>query len=111
MRINFAERGGRRRQAGACQGDQQSYAEFSPTDDKGFYLGLVLLLHLLAEERGGGLRELYLCFGRDPYAVALEHDDRAGDVARGDDRVDDRGGMIEPLYRLYLVDRARMRAV
>ena len=39
---NFVERGGGRRQAGACQVRQQSYTEFSATDDKGFYLKLVL---------------------------------------------------------------------
>ncbi|MBQ6337445.1 MAG: hypothetical protein IJI50_09470, partial [Ruminococcus sp.] len=39
---NFVERGGGRRQAGACQVRQQSYTEFSATDVKGFYLKLVL---------------------------------------------------------------------
>ena len=38
---NFVERGGGRRQAGACQVRQQSYTEFSATDVKGFYLKLV----------------------------------------------------------------------
>ena len=33
---NFAERGGGRRQAGACQDRQQSYAEFYAIDVKGF---------------------------------------------------------------------------
>jgi hypothetical protein len=36
LAINFAERGERRRQAAACQGAQQSYAEFTAIDDKGF---------------------------------------------------------------------------
>ena len=39
---NIAERGGGRRQADACQARQQSYARFSATDVKGFYLNLVL---------------------------------------------------------------------
>ena len=38
---NIAERGGGRRQADACQARQQSYARFSATDVKGFYLNLV----------------------------------------------------------------------
>ncbi|MBQ9472066.1 MAG: hypothetical protein IJU73_02850, partial [Ruminococcus sp.] len=39
---NFAEQGGDRRQAGACQDRQRSYAEFNAIDVKGVYLKLVL---------------------------------------------------------------------
>jgi len=38
---NFAEQGGGRRKAGALQGQQRSYAEFTATDVKGFYWILV----------------------------------------------------------------------
>ena len=42
---NFAEQGGGRRKAGALQGQQRSYAEFTAIDVKGFYWILVLSLH------------------------------------------------------------------
>ena len=44
---NCAERGGGRRQAGACQARQQSYAQFFAIDIKGFYLKIVLIAALL----------------------------------------------------------------
>ncbi|MBQ6335729.1 MAG: hypothetical protein IJI50_00700, partial [Ruminococcus sp.] len=48
---NFVERGGGRRQAGACQVRQQSYTEFSATDVKGFYLKLVsVFCHYFAKQ-------------------------------------------------------------
>ena len=40
---NCAEQGVGRRKADALQGQQRSYAEFYATDDKGFYLIIVLL--------------------------------------------------------------------
>ena len=44
---NCAEQGGGRRKADALQGRQRSYAEFYATDDKGFYLIIVLLFRIM----------------------------------------------------------------
>ena len=44
---NCAEQGGGRRKADALQGRQRSYAEFYATDDKGFYLIIVLLFRII----------------------------------------------------------------
>ena len=67
-----------------------------------------LFFHLLAEERGRRLRELDFRLARDALVVAAEHDNTAGDVARGDNWVHNCRAALHALYRLDVAHIARV---